>query len=198
MATKYVLQLRIALVGILPPIWRRIQVETTATFWDLHVATQDAMGWRGAHLHEFQIPDHRRGRLARIGVPDNESPTGKATLRGWDVGIADFFQGSSPAAVYVYDFGDAWTHVVQYEGDVRARRGARYPICVAGERKCPPEDCGGVPGYASLLEALADPHHPEHQALLKWVGGSFDPEEFDAKAVEFSDPKVMLGIELAD
>jgi hypothetical protein len=188
-AAQYVLQLRVALVGILPPIWRRIQVPWTATFWDLHVAIQDSMGWAGEHLHEFQVPDHRLGRLVRVGIPDDEYPTGKQTLRGWEVGIADYFQGASPAAVYLYDFGDSWAHVVQYEGDVPARRGAKYPRCVGGERKCPPEDCGGIPGYADLLEALADPGHPEHESLRAWVGGPFDSEEFDPTAVELGDPK---------
>ncbi len=72
MAAQYVLQLRVALVGILPPIWRRIQVPRTATFWDLHVAIQDSMGWVGGHLHEFQVPDLRLKRLVWVGIPDDD------------------------------------------------------------------------------------------------------------------------------
>jgi hypothetical protein len=150
------------------------------------------------HLHEFRVPDHRLGRLLRIGVPDDESPTGKQTLRGWEVGIADYLHGASPAVVYLYDFGDSWTHVVQYEGDVPAQRGVKYPMCVGGERKCPPEDCGGIPGYMDLLEALADPGHPEHDSLQAWVGGPFNPEEFDPAAVAFGDPKARLRLELEE
>jgi len=197
-AAQYVLQLCVALVGILPPIWRRIQVPRTATFWDLHVAIQDSMGWVGGHLHEFQVPDLRLKRLVWVGIPDDDYPTGKQTLRGWNVGIADYFRGESPAVVYLYDLGDSWTHVVQYEGDAPARRGVKYPQCVGGERKCPPEDCGGIQGYADLLEALADPEHPEHESLRAWVGGPFDSEESDPVAVEFGDPRARLQLELGE
>ena len=60
---------------------------------------------------------------------------------------------------------------------------ADIPVCLAGARACPPEDCGGVPGYETFLEALRDARHEKHQAMLTWVGGSFDPEAFDPKKV---------------
>jgi len=50
-----VYQFKITLEGIRPPIWRRIQVPETYTFWDFHVAIQDVMGWLDYHLHEFEI-----------------------------------------------------------------------------------------------------------------------------------------------
>ena len=65
-------------------------------------------------------------------------------------------------------------------GCVQAERGKRYPICLEGARHCPPEDVGGTPGYEEFLEAIADPEHERHDEFLTWVGGSFDPEEFDA------------------
>ena len=61
--------------------------------------------------------------------------------------------------------------------------GQRYPVCLTGKRACPPEDCGGVWGYASFLEALHDPEHPEHEEMLEWIGGAFDPEVFDLDEV---------------
>lgn len=80
---------------------------------------------------------------------------------------------------YEYDFGDCWQHEVIFEGCLRAEKGGRYPVCVEGERACPPEDVGGVWGYAEFLEAIADPKHEQHDDFVEWAG-DFDPEEFDA------------------
>ena len=189
MTTKDVLQLRISLVGIVPPIWRRIQIPSTYSFWDLHVAIQDAMGWLDSHLHAFRFPDLREGTLVQIGIPDDEYGSGQGTLPGWEIHVEDYLHEVSPVAVYEYDFGDGWIHVVQLEARLAARREQSYPVCLAGERKCPPEDCGGIPGYELLLEAIADPDHPEHDSLLHWVGGNYDVEEFQASDVAFDDPQ---------
>jgi hypothetical protein len=83
---------------------------------------------------------------------------------------------------YEYDFGDRWRHEVLFEGCLASDRGIRYPVCVEGERCCPPEDVGGVSGYEEFLGAVADPSHPEHDEWLTWVGGNFDPTRFDPKA----------------
>jgi len=188
--TKEVLQVRIALVGIVPPIWRRIQIPSTYSFWDLHVAIQDAMGWYDSHLHVFRVPDSRRGSLVRIGVPDDESEARRQTLPGWEIRVEDYLHEVSPVAVYEYDFGDGWIHVVQLEARLPAHKGRQYPVCLAGERKCPPEDCGGVGGYELLLDAIANPDHPQHDSLRSWVRGGFDAEEFKASDVTFDDPQV--------
>ena len=63
-----------------------------------------------------------------------------------------------------------------------------YPRCIKGKRACPPEDCGGPWGYKDFLKILKDPKHEEHDEMLEWVGGEFDPEHFDKKEVVFNDP----------
>jgi len=188
--TKDVLQVRISLVGIVPPIWRRIQIPSTYSFWDLHVAIQDAMGWLDSHLHAFRLPDLRQGTLVQIGIPDDEYGSGRRTFPGWEIRVEDYLHEASPVAVYEYDFGDGWIHVVQLEARLAARRKQSYPVCLAGKRKCPPEDCGGIPGYELLLEAIADPDHPEHDSLVEWAEGSFNAEKFEASDVAFDDPQV--------
>jgi len=62
--------------------------------------------------------------------------------------------------------------------------GEEKPGCTAGARACPPEDCGGTTGYYHLLVALSDPDHEEHDTILEWVGGKFDPNAFDVVAVD--------------
>jgi len=86
----------------------------------------------------------------------------------------------STAIRYVYDFGDDWIHRVVVEKVLQANPRMSYPCCIAGKRACPPEDCGGVWGYQEFLAAISDADHPEHQSMLEWVGGEFDPEALDA------------------
>lgn len=134
---------------------------------------QVAMGWQDCHLHRF-----RGGR--RYGPADH---------RGFDhgdidestVGVAEV-SATAGQGVYEYDFGDSWEHRLLVEKADAPVVPSGLAACTAGERSCPPEDRGGVFGYANLLEALADPAHEEHDDLLEWVGEDFDPQRFDWKA----------------
>jgi len=176
-----------------PLVWRRIQVPARYTFWDLHVAIQDAMGWQDCHLHEFRIVDAAERAIASIGIPDEDGePADRPMLPGWEIPLAEFFDGRAfhaPPALYAYDFGDDWRHTIIDEGIRAKAAGLKYPRCLAGDGRCPPEDCGGVHGYASLLATLANPRHPEHKTMLEWAGGPIDPQVFDPSAVRFDSPK---------
>ena len=186
------MQFKITLKRTKPPVWRRIQVPADFTFWELHVAIQDSMGWLDMHLHQFEIFNRRKRRDEIIGIPDDESLVGEATLPGWDVPISRLFSLSNPKALYTYDFGDGWEHAVVLEKTLPRDSGTNLPVCIGGRRRCPPEDCGGPWGYNEFLAAISDPGHEEHDATLEWVGGSFDPSEFDPQAVIFDDPKERL------
>lgn len=185
---KKVYQFKITLKGIRPPIWRRIQVPEGYSFWDLHVAVQDAMGWFDCHLHEFRIVNPKNGFMENIGIPDDDGFSDDEILPGWKKKIKSYFTAGNRKAEYVYDFGDDWRHAVDLEGMFPAEVGLKYPCCLKGKRACPPEDCGGEWGYAEFLEKILDPDHEEREDLIAWVGGEFDPEHFDPGEVEFSDP----------
>ena len=185
-----VYQFRIELQEIKPPIWRRIQVPETYTFWDLHVAIQDSMGWTDSHLHEFAIRNPKTRRTINIGFPDEDF--GRKVSKGWKKLIADFFSPQNPEAGYTYDFGDDWQHIVILEAILPRQAGVKYPLCLAGERSCPPEDCGGIHGYENFLEIIMDPKHEDHDSMLEWAGGEFNPEHFDCSGVVFDDPAERL------
>jgi hypothetical protein len=170
-----------------PLVWRRIQVPESYSFWDLHVAIQDAMGWLDYHLHEFEVLDPRTKRQVSIGIPDDEFPHEPPCHAGWKVPIAKYLAYGCRPVRYRYDFGDDWEHVLEFEETLDADAGA-YPRCVSGGGACPPEDVGGTDGYARFLNAIRDPAHPEHEELLQWVGGSFDPHAFRADEIVFADP----------
>jgi hypothetical protein len=184
----HVCQFLIILPNTDPLVWRRIQVPEIYSFWDLHVAIQDAMGWKDYHLHEFIVMDSRTRRATRIGIPDDEMPEERPCLAGWKVPIVQYLTHGSDPVRYRYDFGDDWEHTLEFEDLLPTDQGA-YPRCVAGAGACPPEDVGGTHGYAEFLRVIRDGRHPEHDEMLQWAGGTFDPYTFNPQAVTFDNPR---------
>src|SRR4051794_24697397 len=168
-------QLKITLRDSKPPIWRRVEVPDTVTLAQLHQIIQASMGWYDSHLHQFTV-----GRI-HYGVPDPDDFEEVRDERR--VRLNQILTEPKQKLVYEYDFGDGWEHVMLLEKVLAPEQGTEYPRCIAGKRACPPEDVGGVWGYASFLEIMRDPKHPEHAEMLEWVGGEFDPEEFDLAVV---------------
>lgn len=183
-----VIRFKITLKDVRPSIWRRIEVPARYTFWDLHVAIQDAMGWLDCHLHVFRVPNARK-TLNEIGIPDDDAFEGDPViLPGWQVRVADHLTHVGERAEYEYDFGDSWMHELRLESiGLRASR-VKYPRCVAGAGRCPPEDCGGPHGYEELLATIRDPRHEEYASMLEWLGGPIDPAAFNPSQVRFDDP----------
>ena len=174
---------------ITPPIWRRIEVPASYSFWDLHVAIQDAMPWLDYHLHLFTVRDPLTGADVHVGIPDEDGFDDFVTLAGWTVPITDQFHAPRDQALYEYDFGDGWMLDVVLESVGMRHAGTKYPRCVDGARKAPPEDCGGVSGYESMLRILDDPADDEYKSMIEWLGGPFDPDAFDPTQVRFDNPK---------
>jgi len=181
-----VYQFKITLKELEPLIWRQIQIPETYSFWDLHVAIQDVMSWLDYHLHLFTIHNPLIGRKVKIGIPDDEFP--EDALAGWNQKIADYFSMKNNTADYLYDFGDDWEHTVVLEKILPRETGIKYPVCIAGEKACPPEDCGGTDGYFDFLEAVKNPFHEQHKDMLRWAGGKFDPDCFNPAKVKFDNP----------
>src|SRR3972149_4307396 len=174
---KHIYQFKIELKIIEPAIWRRIVVPATYSFWDLHVAIQDAMGWLDSHLHSFRMTRGARRTRKEFGIPDDDDrwPGMPVTLADWEGPIAAWFTSPGHEALYTYDFGDDWRHVVRLEAVAPAERGVKVPRCVDGARACPPEDVGGPFGYEGFLQALRDPRHGGDAADLVGGGGSVGP-----------------------
>lgn len=167
---KQVYQFKITLNGIKPPIWRRVQVESDITLSQLSCIIQAAMGWIGGHLHMFIIggEEYSAPNEDWEGIKDDSKALlGKLLARG------------QKQFTYEYDMGDGWKHSIVLEATLPVEAGKTYPVCLAGARACPPEDCGGIYGYEEFLEAIADKKHSRHKELLDWIGGDFDPELFD-------------------
>ena len=162
-----VFQIKVTLMGIIPLIWRRIQTKD-CTLAEFHDLLQVTMGWEFEHLYRFII--------GGVKYADLECDT------NLDTAILPA-QNRRPRFDYVYDLGDQWMHQLVVEERFPPEQGVQYPICVAGRRACPPEDCGGPWGYSDFVEAISNPDHRGHEQMLEWVGGEFDPERFDLESV---------------
>jgi hypothetical protein len=168
----------VGLRGATPPIWRRLEVPADISLDLLHRVIQIAFDWDDSHLHVFQTPygqfgiaDAELGHRAEAPVTlEQVAPTVRSTIR------------------YTYDFGDDWEHDILVEKVLDRNNTHSYPRCTGGRRAAPPEDCGGVWGYANLTHSLTDPTHPDHDDMIEWLGlthaaADFDPAHFDAQTV---------------
>ncbi len=176
-SSRRLFQFKITLRAAEPVIWRRIQVFDD-TLDKLHEHIQAAMGWTNSHLHQFFIGGRRCGdpELLDDGFEPFSDLDSTRTL------ISELLPAErAPISFeYEYDFGDSWVHDVQFEGSPLPEPGVAYPRCLEGERACPPEDVGGIGGYAEYLEAIADPNHEQHREMLHW-NGPFNPEAFNPR-----------------
>ncbi|TAL34445.1 MAG: plasmid pRiA4b ORF-3 family protein [Spirochaetes bacterium] len=164
-------QLKITLKQVKPPVWRRILVPADMKLNDLHKVFQTTMGWTNSHLHAFRIGS------AVYSVPHRGDYTPVSDSR--KARLNALVKKPKQKFFYEYDFGDGWEHEIVLEKILPEGSTAKLPVCVAGKRHCPPEDCGGPWGYESLLETLKDPDHDEYEETMEWLGGEFDPEMLD-------------------
>lgn len=169
--------LKVVLLGSKPPIWRRLQVPGDASLGWLHAVLQVAVGWTNSHLHQFKLGEtcysDTRHYSAEFEGDTEILEEHKFTLR-------QIAPREQDALGYEYDFGDSWEHEITVDKilphDAAASTTA---VCLDGARACPPEDCGGVWGYANFLKILKNHKHPEHESMKEWLGRPFDAEAFD-------------------
>jgi hypothetical protein len=171
-ASDKLFQFKITLLGSKPAIWRRIQVHD-CTLDKLHEHIQTAMGWTNSHLHQFNIKGQYYGDPELL--QDIECIDSTQTMISQILPKA----GKRFAFKYEYDFGDSWEHEILFEGNPTAVKAKKYPLCLEGERACPPEDIGGIWGYYDFIQAMADPKHEEHERYLEWYGEQFSTDQFD-------------------
>ncbi len=162
--------LTVTLDDVTPTVWRQIVVPSTITLLQLHNAIQAAMGWTRSHLFVFELGEHR------YGYPDPDWDHMEDAAR---ITLEKAMPNASDRAKYEYDFGDGWSHTLTVD---TINQSDEYPAVLAGANACPPEDCGGAPGYEDLLAAQADPSHSRHDEFREWLGHIFNPAEFNRAA----------------
>ncbi len=170
---KVAFQVKVTLLGVNPPVWRRFLADPAMTLHKFHKALQEVMGWMDGHLYEFDCAG------IRVGVPDPDF--GDEIISSRKVKLGEVLRAPGDKVEYLYDPGDGWYHKIFLEKFVEPEPSVKLPHCLAGKRACPSEDCGGPWGYKELLAALADPRHPAHKDKVEWLDRPFDPEAFNLK-----------------
>jgi hypothetical protein len=165
-------QLKITLSDSKPPIWRRVLVASDINLAIFHTVLQVVMGWEDCHLHQFDT-----GQVLYAPAYDNDF--GMESEEESKYKLSQLLKKEKDKIVYEYDFGDSWRHKIELEKILPFDAKAILPICIKGKLACPPEDCGGIWGYTDLVDAIADPNHPDREELLDWLGEELDPNYFN-------------------
>ena len=169
--------LRVTMREITPPIWRLLRVPDQFTLHQLHRILQIAFARLDYHLYAFEVGSRR------FEAPGPESEGEDATA----IPLSEFGLTRGSQFAYLYDFGDGWGHDITVEAllPMPSENGPDWsPRLLDGARAAPREDAGGPPGFQRVVAALGDPTHPEHEEIRRWVGATYDPEKFDAWAVD--------------
>jgi hypothetical protein len=176
-ASASLYHLKVTVQWCKPSIWRRLQVPGDANLGWLHAVLQVAVGWTNSHLHDFAIGKDRYSDPSVDADMDfGDSPC----LDETKAILADVLPNKGEKFGYEYDFGDSWSHVIKVEKILPPDPAwAGKALCLAGANACPPEDCGGPPGYDGLIAIMADPKHEEHESMKEWLGRPLDPTAFD-------------------
>ncbi|MCH2197759.1 MAG: plasmid pRiA4b ORF-3 family protein [Flavobacteriales bacterium] len=165
-----IFELLIELDSLEPRVWRRVRVNSDIDMRTLHHTIQLAMGWENCHLYYFATADEKISQLEFLEDED--------FVEDHEVNLDEFVQSTGDRINYVYDFGDKWSHTITLEKIVENDESEHIPICLAGERNCPPEDVGGINGYHEFLNIMSNPRLPEYEEKVDWYGGEYDPALF--------------------
>lgn len=178
-------QFKIQIKGITkPPVWRRIIVPVNFTFLRFHYVIQAAFGWQDEHLFEFR--DKGYASSFCIAIPsENNFGFGVATQDASKVELCEIVADTTCKLLYVYDFGDEWVHEITLEVVSDERRETAF--CLSGKGCCPPEDCGGIYGYAEMKNVFRTmPGGEEADEYRDWLGLDKD-EIWDADAFDIDE-----------
>jgi len=176
-----ILQLKIDLNYIRPTITRTVLVPDDYSFYQLHHLIQISMGWSNYHLFSFREKEYVIELPDEFDDVDNDSGLGKKVKKidPRKIYLGEYFNAEKVKINYEYDFGDSWGHSVTLQKITEAEKARTYPVCIKAKQNCPPEDCGGFPGYMNLVEIMQKKKGREYAEMVEWLGGEYNPSEVD-------------------
>ncbi|MEP6844351.1 MAG: plasmid pRiA4b ORF-3 family protein [Panacibacter sp.] len=178
-----ILQLKIDLAFIRPAITRTVLVPDDYSFYNLHHVIQICMGWANCHLFAFREKEY----VIEIPHEFDDEDLGFGTrfkkIDPRNILLNEYFNAEKVKIKYEYDFGDSWEHFITLQKIIQPEKDKVFPLCIKAKRNCPPEDCGGFPGYMHLIEIMQKNKSREYKEMVEWLGGEFDPEEVDIESI---------------
>lgn len=177
-AVQQLLQLKVTLKGSKPPIWRQLIISNMVPLDRFHRVLQIAMGWESYHMHQFEAHGKVYGSVEGEAAIDLEDVLDQRKFK-----LHQLLATAKDAITYTYDFGDDWQHKIVVEKVLPWDPNTPQPQVIKAKGACPPEDVGGIWGYNDFLAAVKDPKNPDHEELLDWCGGEFDPNAYDLDLV---------------
>ena len=170
-----VYEFSISLANTKPLVRRKVLAHEFIELQELHMLIQMSIGWEARHLYSFEI----NKKIYSDGAFSTDT---EGAIDDEDVLLRDAL-GSTKKFTYTYDFGDHWVHQVEITKVLDHDPRIHYPVCIAGENACPPEDCGGIGGFEQLKATLTGKDSEEKNEMLTWLGGFYDPTTFDPNFV---------------
>lgn len=162
----------VTLLDVRPRVWRRLQLPGATRLDRVHQILQHTLGWQDCHCHQF-----RAGEAIYSEVdPDFNNDF---ALDESDYSLSDLLINPGDEILYEYDFGDGWEHRIELIETLPIEDANGVPVCLDGDRACPPEDVGGPPGYQHMLKVLANPSHPEYRDYCQFIPDDYEPDWFD-------------------
>lgn len=177
-----ILTLHVSIDDVAPPVWRRIRVDADITLRNLHHILQASFGWASSHLHQFDIEDDTYAMLDNEYMLDLIEEPGQGLMDDRKAKLGRLVYPGQ-RFIYLYDFGDSWTHTIHVESVTEVPEKLGYATVIDGAGACPPEDIGGPHGYIEFLDTIERrPRSREAREMLDWAGGAFDANAFDKRA----------------
>jgi hypothetical protein len=185
-----IFQFKTQLEGITkPPVWRTVTVPSDFSFYRFHIVIQEAFGWENCHLYQFSPNGYGSSPTIKESIPGEEEYDDDNAIEASETKLSEIFTAVNQKFTYIYDFGDSWEHKIVLEKIIDAN--AIKANCIAGKGACPPEDCGGIPGYAGMLETLSDPSNPGCEEMKDWLGLDED-EEWDVNYFDLEEARITV------
>ena len=144
----------------------------------LHDSIQVLFDWYDYQTHEFAFGDLRFGNPVKrddLSIEDDRDST-----------LADLDLEHHARFVYRYHFDDGWQVDIAVEKHLAVKKGVQYPLCAAGVRAGPPEDCGGPEAYQDMLACLKEPETDLGREWRDWLGPDYDPEKCDLEKLNLA------------